>query len=505
MMRTLNSFFDDNNLRKFFIFSAIVTIARILALFYSDINLGPDETQYWFWSKTPAFGYFSKPPMIAWMIAATTNVFGDSEWAVRLSTPFFHLLTTVLIFLTARRIYDEKSAFWAGIIWLTLPAATLSSMVISTDAFLLSFWSASLYFFFRLATPQPGTAKTSLMAVGLGAAIGLGFLSKYAMIYFLIGAAMATAVANMRLSWRHLAIATATALVILAPNLVWNSNHGFQTLTHTAANADWRGGLFHPASFAEFFVAQFGVFGPITFALFIIGLLTVKQRLAEIAERRWADLALLSFSLPPLIIVSVQAFISRAHANWAAAAYPAATILVAAWAIRAGKTRILKVGVGLNLVASLIFLIAATNFSLADGLGFSEIVKRVRGWEQQGADIALLSSNYDAVMIDDREVMGGVLYYGRMSTTPVVAWNSNTRIDHHYEAFHAFRPARYRRLLYVTPHSDAIAVRNQFDTIKRLGETTADLKDGRYRRLYLFELDGYRYLRGDLLDDNEPL
>ena len=153
----------------------------------------------------------------------------------------------------------------------------------------------------------------------------------------------------------------------------------------------------------------------------------------------------------------------------------------------------------------LIFLIAATNFSLADSLGLSEIVKRVRGWEGQGADIARLSSDYDAVMIDDREVMGGVLYYGRMSDTPVVAWNSNIRIDHHYEVFHAFKPALYKRLLYVTPHSDAIAVRNQFDTIKRLGETTADLKEGRYRRLYLFELDGYRYLRGDLMDEEAPL
>ena len=148
---------------------------------------------------------------------------------------------------------------------------------------------------------------------------------------------------------------------------------------------------------------------------------------------------------------------------------------------------------------------AATNFSLVDRVGLSEVVKRVRGWEQQGNYIAQLSTTYDAVMVDDREVMGGVLYYARTSDIPVVAWNSNSRIDHHYEAFHSFRPTKYQRLLYVTPHSDAIAVQNQFDTIKHIGETTADLKMGRYRRLYLFELDGYRYLRGDLLDEDEPL
>ena len=504
-MPNMNSFFDDSASRKFFAFAAIVTVVRILALFFSDINLGPDETQYWFWSQIPAFGYFSKPPMIAWAIAATTGVFGDSEWAVRLSAPFFHLATTTFVFLTARRLYDERSAFWAGLVWLTLPAATLSSMVISTDALLLCFWSAALYFFFKVASPDTYDGKKALTAMSLGAAIGLGFLSKYAMIYFMIGAAMAIAVTYTRLTLRHTAIAAATALIIMAPNLLWNADHGFQTVTHTAANADWRGDLFHPLALLEFVVAQFGVFGPVTFGLLIAGLITIKPRLTAIAERRWTDLALISFTLPPLIIVSVQAFISRAHANWAAAAYPAAAILITAWAIRADKTKILKAGIGINLIASVIFLIAATNFSVADGLGLSEIVKRVRGWEEQGADIARISSDFDAVMVDDREVMGGILYYGRTSKTPVVAWNSNIRIDHHYEAFHAFRPARFKRLLYVTPHSDAIAVRNQFDTIRRLGETTADLKDGRYRRLYLFELDGYRYLRGDLMDEEDPL
>ena len=354
-MRNLTSFFDNGATRNFFIFAIIVTAIRVVALFFSDINLGPDETQYWFWSQTPAFGYFSKPPMIAWAIAATTSLFGDSEWAVRLSAPFFHLATATLIFFTTRQVYDVRSAFWAGVVWLSLPAATLSSMIISTDALLLCFWSAALYFFFRLAAPVSDHNKSSLAAVFLGAAIGLGFLSKYAMIYFLIGAATAIAITHMRLAWRHAAIASITAMVILAPNLLWNADNGFQTVTHTAANADWRGDLFHPVAFTEFLVAQFGVFGPITLGLFIAGLVTFKRRLAEAAKHRWVDLALFSFALPPLVIVAVQAFISRAHANWAAAAYPAAAILIAAWAVRASSTRILKAGVGLNFAASVDF------------------------------------------------------------------------------------------------------------------------------------------------------
>ena len=31
-------------------------------------ELYPDEAQYWLWSRTLDFGYFSKPPMVAWTI-----------------------------------------------------------------------------------------------------------------------------------------------------------------------------------------------------------------------------------------------------------------------------------------------------------------------------------------------------------------------------------------------------------------------------------------------------
>ena len=43
---------------------------------------------------------------------------------------------------------------------------------------------------------------------------------------------------------------------------------------------------------------------------------------------------LLCFTLPPLVIVTAQAFISRANANWSGAGYLAGAILVAAWLIR---------------------------------------------------------------------------------------------------------------------------------------------------------------------------
>ena len=55
-----------------------LTLARIAALFLTPLQLYPDEAQYWLWSRTLDWGYYSKPPVIAWLIWSTTHVGGDA-------------------------------------------------------------------------------------------------------------------------------------------------------------------------------------------------------------------------------------------------------------------------------------------------------------------------------------------------------------------------------------------------------------------------------------------
>ena len=74
----------------FFILISI-TCLRIYSLYTSPIELSVDEAQYWDWSRNIEFGYFTKPPIIAWVIALSTTIFGNEEWAVRLCSPLIHL------------------------------------------------------------------------------------------------------------------------------------------------------------------------------------------------------------------------------------------------------------------------------------------------------------------------------------------------------------------------------------------------------------------------------
>src|SRR5207302_1121680 len=77
---------------------AMLTVARLIWLGATTANLYPDEAQYWFWSLHPALGYYSKPPLVAWVIALATLAFGDSEFSVRLAAPLLPSIPAALLY-----------------------------------------------------------------------------------------------------------------------------------------------------------------------------------------------------------------------------------------------------------------------------------------------------------------------------------------------------------------------------------------------------------------------
>ncbi len=475
--------------RRFIALAGVLTALRIVSLILSDTSLGPDEGQYWFWSTTPAFGYFSKPPMVAWSIGAMTALFGPSEWAVRLASPLYQLGTAVFLYLLARRLAGEREAFWSGAAWLTLPGTFLSSALITTDAPLLFFWSMALYLFFMLTDPEKAGDRRGT-AILLGCAIGLGFLSKYAMTYFVIGGAVAIAgsATRRRIGLANALISLLVALLILAPNVAWNAVNDFQTIAHTAANADWSGDFGHPDRLLKFFGDQFAIAGPIMLILIIAAVFNGREGLA--AREREIMRSLLVFALPAIIIVSAQAFISRAHGNWAAVAYPSAIVMATIFAVRRPAAFVAaRASVALHVAIGLGFLAAFSSVAVSEAIGAGGAFKKIRGWETQGAAIAALSRDFDAIMTDDREITGALVYYAR-NGAPIVAWNSNKRIDSHFEAFHLYDPQRDRRVLYVTSEATALYIKDQFQVIDPIRSVDAEIGGGRIRTLYLFEVSG---------------
>lgn len=167
-----------------------------------------------------------------------------------------------------------------------------------------------------------------MLAAGFGVAIAIGLNAKYAMIYFPLCALAYLAFtrdARHLLKRGDLWLGIVVGMLGFLPNLIWNIQHEFITFSHTGENISGGGLTFDPASFLEFFGSQFAVAGPILFAALFYML--AKRRRSDTPS---ADRLLLFFSLPILVLLSLQAFQSSANYNWAATAYPALIIVTTA-------------------------------------------------------------------------------------------------------------------------------------------------------------------------------
>ena len=240
---------------------------RLAAIYAAKTDLVFDEAQYWTWSRDLAFGYFSKPPMIAWLIRGATAICGDGEACIRSASPVLYTLASVVTFLTGRALFNERVGFWSAIVFDTLPGVSYSSLLITTDVPLILFWSIALYFWVMLVKRQ-----SIGFAILLGVAIGLGLLAKQAMIYAVLCVACHALVsreAREALKGGRGIVAGLTALVLFAPNIVWNAEHGYPTVRHTSANIGWQYPYVHPLQLLEYLIVQIGVFGPILIAVLL--------------------------------------------------------------------------------------------------------------------------------------------------------------------------------------------------------------------------------------------
>ena len=218
------------------IFIAVAVALRLVALAFDRTDLFVDEVQYWFWGQNLDFGYYSKPPLIGWLIRLVTDLAGsDAAFWVRMPGAVLHGITAYLLGSLAARLFGREAALWTVALYLSLPFVALGSVMISTDTVMAPFYAAALLFFFR-------TIETRHLrdALAVGVFAGLAFMAKYAAIYFLIGSALVMLTQpGLRPGWRNLAVMIGGFVVTILPNVLWNLSHDLTTVSHTMDNAGW--------------------------------------------------------------------------------------------------------------------------------------------------------------------------------------------------------------------------------------------------------------------------
>ena len=460
---------------------------RIAAIYAAKIDLVLDEAQYWTWSRELSFGYFSKPPMIAWVIRAASAVCGDGEVCIRAASPVLYTLASLMIYLSGRALFDARVGFWSAIVFATVPGVSYSSLLMTTDVPLILFWTIALYAWIMLVKRQ-----SMGFAILLGVAVGLGLLAKQAMIYVVlcIGChAAASREARQALKGGRAIVAALLAAALFSPNIIWNAEHGFPTVQHTGSNIGWQYPYIHPYRVVEYFALQFGVFGPILFAVLLRAAWREIRHPSDPAK-----ILLLCFSLPVLAILTVQALFSRAHGNWSATAYPAAAILVTAVMLELNRRILFLVSLDLHLAIA-VMLAAAPAFALQLPL-FERLqfLSRVVGWRAvaEAVRTKLAENRYGAIVVDTRELAGELLYYLRDEPMPLYVLPTGPTPSDHYEMTRPFTAATPQPILFISLSKCPDKFLKSFAEVNRLDVVPVPLIETRVRMLHFCRLAGYK-------------
>lgn len=297
-----------------------------------------DEVYYWSWARPLQFSYYDHPPLTAYLIRLSTDVFGDSVFGFRvfacLSTAF---VAGVIAYLSRPR------TLLPGI--LLTPLFTLGAVLITPDAPLLFFWAAYVWWLVevhtRLTPVRPISEPAEVCAAGDeteqrvpwwlwlvgGVLLGCGVLGKYTMALAVPAGFVSFCMVGRH--WRRWLTGYiahgVVSFVVASPILIHNIQHDFVPLLF-----QWRHsmGQKNPGliPFFEFLGVQLLLFGTLPFFLYPWTLWNFRRLAADPRLRVCA--CLYAF---PLTFFIYKATHSRLQGNWALVMFVAFWPLAAAW------------------------------------------------------------------------------------------------------------------------------------------------------------------------------
>jgi hypothetical protein len=476
-----------------------LTLLRLLFLARSGLNLDFEEAQYWLWAQAPAWGYYSKPPMVAWLIAGTTHACGDSEPCVRLASPLLHAVTALSLGALGATLDGPVLGFWSAVTYATLPGVALSAVLITTDVPLLLCWALALLAFVRWIDTDRGP-----WAAACGLAVGGGMLSKYSMLVFVPCAATYLVLSHRRPRLRHVALAFALAALVVAPNVVWNLSHDFGTVRHALARVRPGVSSLRPDEPLLFVLAQLAVFGPVLCAWLFARELRFWRPPAD--DRR---LLLGAFTILPLALAIVVGIVARANANWAATAYVAGTILIAGQLLRSRREWVLRVSLAVNAGLGLLLYLVLTALPAVavPGGPLLPAGARLAGWDELGLQVGARAAALGGarVLVDLRELLAVAAYYGHVPEAQLVEWDPDGVPHSQFQLHTRLVAGDPGPFLFVSYRPKPAGVTSRFERVELVDTVVVRLAPGLERTHWLFVLRGFRgYSRGANKDAAGP-
>ena len=336
--------------RATFVLTGALLVCRVVYLVWlCPYELAADEAQYWDWSRRPALSYYSKGPGVAWTIGISTAVCGNAEWAVRLPVVVAAAVAMLALAGLATDACggDARVGLAAAALFALVPAYQATALLMTIDGPLFACWLLAAWAALRAFRAQRVGRAAPWAWLGLGAALGVGFLYKYTILLLLPGLVVCAIVKRRRKAGAARAtpgvlLATAAFLAVISPVLIWNHRHGYPTVAHLLDHLGVGGGdtvraqswAYDPTWTLELIGGQLGIIGPFLCILLVLTVARSVRRPADVHPNRPDTLLLLYCAAPVLLFYLIVSFVTDCEGNWPLAGYltllvPAAQALVA--------------------------------------------------------------------------------------------------------------------------------------------------------------------------------
>lgn len=455
---------NKNKIATYFLFSALIILFIIRLILITKIDMIPEETYYWQWSRHLSLSYYDMSPMVAYTIALTT-MFGklNSQFFVRLGAPIISLLLSVFVFIALKKITNKTlpSLIWAVLLNAT-PILNVGSILIVYGNLQMLFFSLTVLLIIYLIA----TGKDYYWYL-IGISTGFALLSKYTAVFiYLIIFLFLILSRNYRKYFfkKEPYLALLISVIIFAPVVIWNYLNDFVSFRHLLTLS---GGY---ENFSVFFFnlflfvgSQAGIISPFLFLIIMVS--AIVGLYLGLKENNDIYIALSSASLVPFFYFVYQCTKTMVQPNWPVFLYFPAFLMSFVLAARmysalsSDKTKkILVYFYGFSFLVGIVFSLIIFTLPYYPVLNpvinikiSKNPIRNMLGWKKVGRAVNKILSTHkkdDLLLAARRFQMASELAYYVKGKPQTYSFNYFIR-NNEYSLWNNFKDKKGRNFLYV--------------------------------------------------------
>ena len=383
--------------KKFLFLGVTLLVVKFLHL--CSIELLPEEGYYWNYATHPALGYIDHPPMVGWIIAVGTSIFGVHEFGVRISAFVIALCTVFAISLFHKKIFGNEGILTTFAVSLIAPYLCGIGLFTSPDTILAFAWILALYNLYLVLIE--GIENRWYWA---GVWVGIGLLSKYTIVLLAMPTIVFCLLVPENRHWfkkKQPYLAILISLGLFSPVIIWNMLN------------DWASFAFQSSRRVSDVTSEFYFHGlvidmailylPTT--LFIIWKLLpyLRQNFSSVidAQQDRSNLKFLFcflFFILPASVFIIYSFRHETKLNWTGPAFLSIIPWVGYWLHTKASETIKKITI--TTAATFVLIICIVFQYLSFGLPlipYGQSLHRILGWRSMSEAVIAQADNMTVV------------------------------------------------------------------------------------------------------------